>query len=65
MSGWRPTEEVEMVDPVCGMTVEPSEAAAAWDHEGRTYYFCSVGCFERFRSDPQGHLDKAPADRSM
>lgn len=54
-----------MVDPVCGMTVEPSEAAAAWDHEGKTYYFCSVACFERFRSDPRGHLDKAPADRSM
>jgi YHS domain-containing protein len=54
-----------MVDPVCGMTVEPSEAAAAWDHEGTTYYFCSVGCFERFKGDPLGYLDRDPADRSM
>jgi YHS domain-containing protein len=54
-----------MVDPVCGMTVEPSEAAAAWDHEGSTYYFCSVACFERFKSDPRGYLDRDPADRGM
>lgn len=61
----RPKEGDEMVDPVCGMTVEPSKAAAAWDHEGTTYYFCSVGCFERFRNDPQGYLDRDPADRNM
>ena len=30
-----------MKDPVCGMTVTPETAAAAWEHEGETYYFCS------------------------
>ncbi len=54
-----------MVDPVCGMAVEPAEAAAAWDHEGRTYYFCSVGCFDRFRSDPLGFLDGDSVSRGM
>ena len=32
-----------MQDPVCGMAVEPSTAAAAWEHDGTTYLFCSVG----------------------
>ena len=28
-------------DPVCGMTVDPATAAAHFDYEGVTYYFCS------------------------
>ena len=31
------------IDPVCGMTVDPAEAAATATHNGNTYYFCSVG----------------------
>jgi P-type Cu+ transporter len=53
------------VDPVCGMTVEASTAAAAWDHGGTTYYFCSVGCFDRFRADPEHFLSLRPDQRSM
>jgi YHS domain-containing protein len=54
-----------MVDPVCGMTVEPDEAEAAWEHEGTTYYFCSVGCMERFRKDPGTYLSMGPSRRRM
>jgi YHS domain-containing protein len=54
-----------MIDPVCGMAVTPDTAAAAWDHEGTTYYFCSVGCFERFREDPERFVAMHPSDRSM
>ena len=54
-----------MTDPVCGMQVEPADAAAAWEHDGTTHYFCSVGCFERFRADPDGILAADPASRSM
>ena len=43
-------------DPVCGMEVTPETAAAAWEHDGTTYYFCSVGCMERFREDPERFL---------
>ena len=50
-----------MIDPVCGMAVEPENAVAAWEYEGRTYYFCSTGCFESFRADPQGFLDTGPS----
>ena len=54
-----------MTDLVCGMTVEPATAAAAWDHEGTTYFFCSISCFERFRADPEGVLAIDPSERGM
>jgi Cu+-exporting ATPase len=40
-------------DPVCGMDVDPESAAGSGEHDGRTYYFCSQSCLERFRRDPQ------------
>ena len=52
-------------DPVCGMTITVDAAAGAWEHDGTTYYFCSVGCLERFRQDPTAFLTKEPSDRSM
>jgi P-type Cu+ transporter len=54
-----------MKDPVCGMTVEPVDAAAAWEHEGATYLFCSVACMKRFRADPEGFLALDDDERSM
>jgi Cu+-exporting ATPase len=54
-----------MVDPVCGMAVQPESAAAAWEHGGHVYYFCSVGCMERFREDPERFLSMDPSERSM
>ncbi|MEX0701386.1 MAG: YHS domain-containing protein [Planctomycetales bacterium] len=54
-----------MVDPVCGMTVEQDTAAAAWQHEGTTYLFCSVHCMERFRQDPDHFIHMDPSERSM
>jgi len=50
-----------MIDPVCGMTVDP--AAPRWTHEhgGRRYGFCSAHCLERFRADPARFLERAAA----
>ena len=46
-------EEATMVtDPVCGMQIDPNTAAGSAEHEGTTYYFCSVGCLERFTDNP-------------
>ncbi len=50
---------------MCGMTVDPATAAGAWPHGGATYYFCSVGCLERFKADPDGVLAGAPDERTM
>jgi Cu+-exporting ATPase len=54
-----------MIDPVCGMEVTPVSAAAAWPHAGTTYYFCSVGCMERFREDPERFLSDDAAGQDM
>lgn len=41
-------------DPVCGMTVDEKMAAGTATHDGKTYYFCSAGCKEKFiKSPPQ------------
>lgn len=40
------------VDPVCKMLVQPQSAAAKFDYEGKTYYFCAVGCSNKFRQNP-------------
>ncbi len=44
-------------DPVCGMQVEESEAAGQTEHEGRTYYFCSTACKERFDGNPAEYVN--------
>jgi Cu+-exporting ATPase len=43
-------------DPVCGMTVNPAGAAARYQHEGKTYYFCSPHCRDKFQADPEKYL---------
>jgi len=39
-------------DPVCGMQVQTAHAPARATHEGRTYYFCTDRCRERFEAEP-------------
>ena len=43
-------------DPVCGMTVDPSQSAGSVTHQGQTYHFCSKGCVAKFESDPAKYL---------
>ena len=52
-------------DVVCGMEVDPSSAAAAWEHDGTTYLFCSVACMRRFRQDPAHFLSLSDDERHM
>ncbi len=49
----------EAIDPVCGMTVDVATARYATTHDGRTYYFCSASCLERFTADPAAFLPVA------
>ena len=49
----RREESVPVKDPVCGMDVEPATAAGRHEHHGRTTYFCSTHCLEKFRSNPE------------
>ncbi|HXE79656.1 MAG TPA: heavy metal translocating P-type ATPase [Vicinamibacterales bacterium] len=54
-------ETEESIDPVCGMTVTPADAAATVEHEGRTYYFCCQYCADRFRENPAAFPGEQPA----
>lgn len=51
--GQRETAEMaDAIDPVCGMTVTPSDAGYHFQHDGVTYYFCCPGCRRTFEKDP-------------
>ena len=47
-----------VIDPVCGMTVDPHAARHRAEHRGHAYYFCSAGCRTKFVTDPQKYLGK-------
>lgn len=47
------------IDPVCGMTVDPKQAAVSYQYAGRTYYFCNQSCLDRFNTDPEQYLKPA------
>jgi P-type Cu+ transporter len=44
------------IDLVCGMEVDPTNAAGSHEYKGVTYYFCSKGCLEDFKEDPESYL---------
>ncbi len=44
------------IDPVCGMSVDPSAQAITATLDGRTYYFCAEGCRRSFEADPCKYL---------
>ena len=49
-----------LLDPVCGMAVDPHKAAHHATHAGHDYHFCSAGCREKFVADPEHYLNKSP-----
>jgi Cu+-exporting ATPase len=44
-------------DPVCGMDIAAEDAAGTVRHNGKTVYFCSTSCVEKFQADPKKYLD--------
>jgi YHS domain-containing protein len=51
------------IDPVCGMQVDEKSAAATYEYQGKTYYFCSPGCKASFAKEPEKYLHKPEAHR--
>lgn len=39
-------------DPVCGMQIDPDNAAGQSTYQGKTYYFCSPACKQKFDKNP-------------
>jgi xanthine dehydrogenase accessory factor len=51
----------EATDPVCGMTVQVTQARYTSEHAGTTFYFCCGACRERFDRDPERYAVRAHA----
>ena len=54
----------DVLDPVCGMTIDRAEAVGQVGYKGQTYYFCSQNCLERFRANPEEFLGSGPRGRA-
>src|SRR5260221_13859663 len=55
----------EVIDPVCGMTVKPESAAGSYEYNGTAYYFCAVGCLNKFKSDPESYLQPKEEEKGL
>ncbi|MFO7556618.1 MAG: YHS domain-containing protein [Desulfobacterales bacterium] len=42
----------QFADPVCGMSVNKASKDLSHEYKGQAYYFCSVHCLQKFKSDP-------------
>ncbi len=55
---------IVVLDPVCGMTVDPESAAGSFEHKGETYFFCSAHCLHKFREAPEQFLNQSSKSSS-
>jgi len=46
-------DSTSVIDPVCGMKVDPAHAAATTEFQGKNYYFCHSSCLTKFQADPE------------
>ena len=52
--------EATMVkDVVCGMDMQPENAAGKSEYEGQTYYFCSPSCKQQFDQTPEQYVSQS------
>ncbi len=54
-----PAPAATALDPVCGMTVTADAGSHPLELDGTTYWFCCVGCRDRFAADPTRYLQEA------
>lgn len=51
----------EVVDPVCGMTIQVAGARYTSVYDGKTFIFCGVGCKEHFDREPERYAVPSPS----
>jgi YHS domain-containing protein len=49
------------IDVVCGMEVDPTDAPAQSEHDGKIFYFCSEDCLHEFEDDPETYTARHTA----
>ncbi|HOF90129.1 MAG TPA: YHS domain-containing protein [Armatimonadota bacterium] len=52
-------EREQLIDPVCGMRMNPEEAPAVLTYGTRSYYFCSDTHKQEFERNPEFYVEKA------
>ncbi len=52
-----------VVDPVCGLEVNPREAPYTSTYGGRTYYFSDPDCKRMFDEDPETYVKASTMSR--
>lgn len=60
--GLHEQNKADVRDPVCGMAVQQDAASAAAVHQGRTYFFCSRGCRDKFEASPDKYAETTPVE---
>lgn len=50
------TLETTVIDPVCGMTVNPATTPHHAMHIGHEYHFCGASCVVKFNANPEKYL---------
>jgi len=49
--------DMEMVDPMCGMSVQVAGARYTSAYDGKTFIFCGAGCKARFDHEPERYAE--------
>jgi YHS domain-containing protein len=55
--GLIPQPAAPVVDPVCGMAVEPGLARGAAEFGEKRFFFCSEACQRRFDTSPEEYAE--------
>lgn len=48
-----------VTDPVCGMQIDPADAAGSSEYKGTTIYFCASACKTEFDAAPESFATDA------
>ena len=59
------SSEQTMVDPVCKMLLGREQIRESLVIDGRTYYFCSIGCRAEFQRHPEDYIRRVPKETSI
>jgi xanthine dehydrogenase accessory factor len=54
-------DDIVLIDPVCGMTVDRAHARHLAEHEGVVYAFCAMSCRTAFIKEPTAYLAGSPS----
>ena len=46
-----------VIDPVCGMQVDPCSTKLISDYQDKRFYFCADGCRKAFEKNPEKYKD--------